>query len=174
MTTTWLERVPLVRLQGLCHVLFVSKTLLHQPHPSHSFRSCCGDGISTIEDDDAIQEFAVCSLLFSFLWFGKRLKKPPALFLCYYFLPQFLALTSGLLNGHLDGTNPLHVLVLSLPAWFFASRPWKCWSMTCGMPFECFIFGVQALGFCRHGIFWNLWGWWPCWRVSLWSKSSHC
>jgi len=60
-------------------------------------------------------------------------------------MPPFLALTSGLLEGHLDGTNTLDELMLSLPAWFFASRPWTFCSMSFGLPFGCFLFGVCIL-----------------------------
>ena len=103
-------------------------------------------GISTVVDpNDAICEFAVYSLLFSHLWFRKRMKKPPDLLLSCHLVPLFPDLTLCLLVGHLDGTKSLDEMILGLPAWFFATRPWKICSMSFEMPFGCFLFGSQVL-----------------------------
>ena len=90
-------------------------------------------GISTVDDpDEALHEFAVYSLLIGYFWFAKKLKKPPDLLLSCCLMPPFLLLlegsfdaAEGSLEGVLDGANAFDEVLLSLPAWFFASQPWK-------------------------------------------------
>ena len=79
-------------------------------------------------------------------------------------MPPFLALTLGLLEGpldgtkgplegFLDGTNTMDEMLLGLPAWCFASKPWKLCSVSFGMHFECLILGVKTLELLQT---WNL------------------
>ena len=85
-------------------------------------------GISTVDDpDEALHEFAVCSLLIGYFWFAKKLKKPPDLLLSCCLMPSFLLLldgsfdaANGLLEGNLDRANAFDEVLLSLAAWFFA------------------------------------------------------
>jgi len=164
--TVWLEKSSLVRLQVLCFAFVIGETWLLWPH-LHSLCSGAATvmGTSMVEDpDNAIHELAACSLLIGYLWFAKRLKKPLDLLLSCCLMPPILALTSSLLEGSLDGTdgppegsldrtNTMDEMLLGLPAWFFASKPWKLCSVSFGMHFECLILGVKTLELLQT---WNL------------------
>jgi len=53
--------------------------------------------------------------------------------------------TDGPPEGSLDRTNTMDEMILGLPAWFFASKPWKLCPVSFGMHFECLILGVKTL-----------------------------
>ena len=118
-------------------------------------------GISMVDDpDEALHEFAVCSLLIGYFWFAKKLKKPPDFLLSCCLMPSFLLLldgsfdaTNGSLEGNSDGANAFDEVLLSLPAWFFASQPWKPRPMSFELPFESFINGIKFLELLQA---WNL------------------
>ena len=108
----------LVRKHLGCHTV----NQAHQKHCAkikHNHQKHCAKFKHKRKRRRRLRQFAVCSLLISYLWFAKMLKKPPDLSI----MPSLLALldgssagAAGSHEGVLDGDNAIDVMILSLPA----------------------------------------------------------